>query len=235
MIYPAKQFVFRPPRPISQARRVLLKPLASTSQPYPWTTSPHLLAQIIAGIRRVSDADIILLEGHPQAQSILPVFKALGYNFPRVLTLDVKDSRLVEIENPLAKAFALPNIWIPNVLLSCDYWISVAPFRVLGKEGRFTIPNLLGLLPTAKYSREELSAFGWDRVIADLYFTLPFDLGVIEAAQRLIENGGSPRVEEFGQVFMGEPFAVDEEASTTGGLHTPYLGLIRTAKAEFKP
>jgi len=229
-MYEASQFVFQPPPAISRARRVLIKPLAPYPKPYPWTTSREILDKVINSIRKVSEANILIIEGNPEGQPMRAIYQELGYDFPRVHTLDVKDSLLVEIENPLSKPFSLPTAWIPNTLLSCDYWISIAPFRVKGEAGDFTIPNLLGLLPASKYRREELLSLGMERVIADLYFILPFDLGIIDGVNRLIED----RVEEYNKVFVGEPFEVDWEASQAAGLHTPYLELIRSAKVEFE-
>jgi len=48
------------------------------------TTSPEMISRIIEGIREVSDADILILEGTPGGVPIYPIYQALGYNFPRV-------------------------------------------------------------------------------------------------------------------------------------------------------
>ena len=242
MIFQASEFVFKAPPEISRARRVLIKPTASYPLAYPVTTSRDILAVIIEGIREVSEADILLLEGTPGGDSIRPVYQALGYDFPRVLMLDVKDCICVEIDNPLPKPFAVPTFWIPNVILSSDYLITVAPLKVVNGRGCLSIMNLLSLLPSTKYGGEapnrweELYSLGIDNVIADLYFTLPFDLGIIEAQQKFIVHDDPTKgeVEECGKVFLGEPYAVDCEASEALGLKTDYLDLIRNAKVEFE-
>jgi len=242
LILKASKFVFEPPAVVSRARRVLIKPSACYPVPYPVTTSRDMLSVIIDGIRRVSDADIILLEGTPGGGSIQPIYQALGYNFPRVLTLDVKDCIWVEVDNPLPKPLAVPTFWVPNVILSSDYLITVAPLKVSQGRGSLSLMNLLTLLPSSKYGGGDrggwgdLYELGIDRVVADLYFTLPFDLGIIEARQKFITQDDPTRgeVEECGKVFMGEPLQVDCEASETLGLETGYLDLIRTAKAEFE-
>ena len=242
MIFKASKFVFEPPAVVSRARRVLIKPSACYPVPYPVTTSRDTLSVIINGIRRVSDADIILLEGTPGGGSIQPIYQALGYNFPRVLTLDVKDCIWVEVDNPLPKPLAVPTFWVPNVILSSDYLITVAPLKVFQGRGSLSLMNLLTLLPSSKYGGAakggwgDLYELGIDNVIADLYFTLPFDLGIIEARQKFITQDDPTRgeVEECGKVFIGEPFQVDGEASEALGLETGYLDLIRTAKAEFE-
>ena len=72
------------------------------------STSSQLLGQLISGIRQASDADIIILEGTLSGEPITPVYEALGYNFPRVLTLDVKDCVFVEVD----KAQLHNSIWL---------------------------------------------------------------------------------------------------------------------------
>ena len=201
-----------------------------------------MLATIIKGVRRVSDADILILDGTPEGEPIYPVYQALGYDFPRVLTLDVKDCIWVEVDNPLPKPLAVPTFWVPNVILSSDYLISVAPLKVIKGSCNLSIMNLLSLLPSSKYHDNFsdgwrfLYGLGIDRVIADLYFTLPFDLGIIEARKKLVDKGDSSRseIEEYGKIFIGEPYEVDREVSETLGLKTPYLDLIKTAKVELE-
>ncbi|GAI16151.1 unnamed protein product, partial [marine sediment metagenome] len=127
MIFDASGFVFEPPSVISRARRVLIKPSAAYPVSYPVTTSQSMLSAIIEGIRQVSDADVLILEGTPGGEPVYPIYQALGYNFPRVLTLDVKDCIWVEVDNPLPKPLAVPTFWVPNVILSCDYLMTVAP------------------------------------------------------------------------------------------------------------
>lgn len=239
MIFDASAFVFEPPSVISRARRVLIKPSAAYPASYPVTTSRSVLSAIIEGIRQVSDADILILEGTPGGESVFPIYQALDYNFPRVLMLDVKDCIWVEVDNPLPKPLAVPTFWVPNVILSCDYLITVAPLKVVKGRGHLSIMNLLSVLPSSKYGGgapwgwEELYGLGIDKVVADLYFTLPFDLGIIEARQKFItqENPTQGEVGECGNVFAGEPYEVDSEASRVLGLKTDYLDLIEEARA----
>ena len=242
MIFKASEFIFEPPPVVSRARRVLIKPSASYVVPYPVTTSREILSVIIEGIRRVSDADILLLEGTPGGEPIQPIYKALGYDFPRVLTLDVKDCIWVEVDNPLPKPLAVPTFWVPNVSLSSDYLITVAPLKVFKGRGSLSIMNLLTLLPSSKYGGETgggwetLYSLGIDRVVADLYFTLPFDLGIIEARQKFVgwDDPIRGEVEKYGKVFVGYPYEVDCEASEALGLKTDYLDLIKEAKVAFE-
>ena len=238
MIFDASGFVFEPPTVISRARRVLIKPSAAYPVPYPVTTSRSMLSTIIEGIRRISDADILLLAGTPGGEPVFPIYQALGYDFPRVLTLDVNDCVWVEVDNPLPKPLIVPTFWVPNVILSCDYLITVAPLKVIKGRSSLSIMNLLSVLPSTKYGEgaprgwKSLYSLGIDRVIADLYFTLPFDLGIIEASQKFTAQDAPTRgeVENYDKVFVGEPYEVDSEASREMGLKSGYLNLIREAR-----
>ena len=206
MIFDAAKFAFQAPPAISRARRVLIKPDASYPVPYPVTTSRNILSVIIGGIRQVSDADILLIDGTPYGSPIYPIYQALGYDFPRVLMLDVKDCIWVEVDNPLPKALAIPTFWIPNVILSSDYLITVAPLKIIKGRGSFSIANLLSVLPGSKYDSEALgrwdapSGLDIEKVVAALYFTLPFDLGIIEARQKFIgeDDPTAGEIEEYG-------------------------------------
>lgn len=242
MIVESSEFVFRPPPVVSRARRILIKPSAAYAAPYPVTTSREILATIVRGIRQVSDADILLLEGTAGKGSIYPIYQTLGYDFPRVLLLDVKDCIWVEVDNPLPKPLAMPTFWVPNVILSSDYLISVAPLKVIGRKGNLSIMNILSLLPYTKYNTETpggweaLFSLGIDKVITDLYFTLPFDMGIIEARQKFT-TGNDPlhgEIEDYGKIFVGEPYEVDREASELLGLKTDYLSLIQGARASLE-
>lgn len=240
MIVNASEFVFYPPSPISRARRVLIKPDASIPYPHPVTVGKKTLERIISGIREVSDADILLLEGNPQGKPIRDIYKTLGYDFPRVLVVDVKDCNLVEVENPLAHPYAIPTFWVPNIIIACDYLISVSSFKVVGGSPSFTIRNLLSLLPYSKYkgssrsSLGELYKLGIDKVIADLYFTLPFDLGIIDGRKKFAGEEGSDRGEiaDLNKIFIGEPYEVDIEAMKLEGLESEYMKLIEMGRVE---
>lgn len=240
MIVNASEFVFYPPAQISRARRVLIKPDAAMPYPQPLTVGKKTLERIISGIREVSDADVLLLEGSPQGKPIRDIYKALGYDFPRVLIVDVKDCNLVEVENPLSHPYAIPTFWVPNIILACDFLISVSSFNVFGNSGNFTIRNLLGLLPFSKYkgssrsSPGELYKLGIDKVIADLYFTLPFDLGIIDGRKKFVgeENSEKGEIEDYNKIFIGDPYEVDLEASKLEGLEPEYMKLIEMGREE---
>jgi uncharacterized protein (DUF362 family) len=243
LIIEASEFEFKASPEIARARRVLIKPSAAYPSPYPVTTSPEMITRIIEGIREVSDADILILEGTPGGSPIYPIYQALGYNFPRVLLLDVKDCIWVEVDNPLPKPFAVPTFWIPNVILSSDYLITVSTLKVINDRPEFSVMNLLSTLPSTKYGNrssggwDSLYSLGIDKVMADLYFTLPFDMGIIEARQKYVGKGpqlNQGNIEEFGKVFIGEPFDIDNEASQLLGIKSEYLDLIKVARVGFE-
>ena len=239
MIYDSAQFVFKAPRALSRARRVLIKPCASYPVPNPVSTGRDIIWEIVRGVREASEADILILESAANGGAIYPIYQALSYEFPRVLMLDVNDSIQVEVDNPLPKPFAVETFWMPNVILSSDYSISVTPAKIIKNVPQFTIMNLISLLPTGKYSSKKtgpwgnLYGLGINQVAADLYFTLPFDLGIIDATQRF--NGTDPvhgKIDDFGKIFIGDPYEVDVEAAQNMGLTAEYLNLIKAAKVE---
>jgi len=242
MIFDASEFLFSPPPLVSRARRILIKPSAGYPLPYPVSTSRETLNLVIESIKQVSDADIIILEGTPSGESVYPIYKELGYDFPRVLMLDVRDCIWVEVENPLPHPFVVPTFWVPNVVLSSDYLISVSPFKVIEKSAYFSVANLLSLLPVSKYRND--AAGGWgtlyelgiDVVLADLYFTLPFDSAIIDARQKYITSGDQREgvSQPCGKIFAGEPYTVDSEATREAGIEAGYLRLIETGKAELE-
>jgi hypothetical protein len=98
------------------------------------------------------------------------------------------------------------------------------------------------LLPISKYKGDAsagwhaLYEFGMDKVIADLYFTLPFDLGIVDARQKFIgvNNSAQGKIEEYGKIFAGEPYEVDQEAARASGAGVSYLTLIEAGKSELE-
>lgn len=239
MIYNNSDFVFKAPSVLSRARRVLIKPMAGYPVSYPVTTSREMMSTIIKGIRKVTDADILILDGTPNGGPISPIYQSLGYDFARIITLDVNDCVWVEVDNPLTKPLAVPTFWIPNVVLSSDYLISVSPLKVVDGFGHLSIMNLLSLLPSKKYGAgggwEDLYSLGIEKVITDLYFTMPFDLGIIEARQKFItkDEPAKGEIEECGKIFMGDLYKIDLEVSQTLGIKTNYLDMIKESMAEF--
>jgi uncharacterized protein (DUF362 family) len=242
MIVKDSDFVFAPPPQLAWARRVLIKPCAGYPLPYPVTTSPKLLNTIIKGIRKVSNADIIIADGTPSGESIYPIYQALGYNFHHVLMLDIRDSIFIEVENPLTEFYAVESFWVPNVVLRSDFLISVTPFKVSANSGRFSIANLLSLLPVSKYRKGKsggwgaLYELGIEKVLADLYFTLPFDLGIIEARQKFFytNDPAEGKAEDYGKILIGEPYEIDLKASQIAGVDCEHLRLIAEGRVQLE-
>jgi len=237
-VFEAGSFHFKPPPQLAWARRVLIKPYASVRAGYPVTTSPALVEAVITGIRQVTDAEILIADGTRDGTPIYPVYQSLRYNFNRVLLLDVKDSIFLELENPLVEFYASPTFWVPNLVLRSDFLISIAPFHMFRGSGRFTIANLLGLLPLAARKGHEppeyqgLKGLEIEKVLADLYFTLPFDMGILEARQRFdydqdIDAGTTA---QYGKIIVGEPHEVDSLAARLVGAQPEHLTLIERGK-----
>ena len=152
MIFEAANFVFEPPVEVAFAHRILIKPSAGCSKPHPVTTSRETLGAVIAGIRKVSPADILLLEASAGDEIVHSIYKELGYDFPHTMLLDVDQGVPVAVENPLAKPFVLTTFWIPNVILSCDFLITIAP-QSGGRTGQFQHQE-----PAESASRLQVSA-----------------------------------------------------------------------------
>jgi len=242
MMYEASKYVFEPPPLVSRAHKVLIKPNASYPYPYPFSTSREMLGIVIDKVKQISDADIIILEGAASGDSVYPIYKSLGYDFQRVLMLDVKDCIWVEIENPLPHPFSVATFWVPNVVLSCDFLITISSLRTIDNHAFLSIKNLLSLLPVNKYKKGSdcgwgsLDEFGWDKVYADLYFTLPFDLAIIDGRKNFSAADDSFRgkTECPGKIFEGEPYEIDREASAMLGVDQQYLDIIKAGKNELE-
>jgi hypothetical protein len=75
---------------------------------------------------------------------------------------------------------------------------------------------------------------GIDNIIADLYFTLPFDLGIIDGRKRFTgaKDHFHGEVEDYGKIFVGPPYEVDSEATNTAGVTTDYLRPIEEVKTK---
>jgi hypothetical protein len=105
---------------------------------------------------------------------------------------------------------------------------------MVGNSPYLSIMNLISLLPVAKYRGEAqggwslLYGLGLDNVVADLYFTLPFDLGIVDGTKKLtcLFDPTHGETEDYGEVFVGEPYKLDSEVSERLGLRADYLDLI---------
>jgi hypothetical protein len=156
--------------------------------------------------------------------------------------LDIRDSIFIEVQNPLSQFYAVESFWVPNVVLRSDFLISVTPFKVCGNSGRFSVANLLGLLPVSKYKKGKsggwgaLYELGIEKVLADLYFTLPFDLGIIEAHQKFsyTDDPTKGEAEDYGKTLVGEPCEIDIEACEIAGIKCEHLGLISEGRVQLE-
>jgi hypothetical protein len=75
-----------------------------------------------------------------------------------------------------------------------------------------------------------------EKVLADLYFTLPFDLGIIEAHQKLFytDNPTRGETEDYGKILIGEPHEIDLMASQIAGVHCEHLKLINEGRVQLE-
>jgi hypothetical protein len=81
-----------------------------------------------------------------------------------------------------------------------------------------------------------LYELGIEKVLADLYFTLPFDLGIIEAHQKFsyIDDPKKGEVEDYGKILIGEPHEVDLKASQIAGVDCEHLRLINEGRVQLE-
>jgi len=242
-------FMFRPPQVLRKCKRVLIKPNAAYPKLHPVTTSIETLQIIIDGIRQTSQAEIIILEGTVSSQSAEEIFTKLGYQKLGVELLDVDQCDYMRMVNPLEEPYVLKEIYVPQIISTCDYKISVSPFKLQTNLSSLTIKNLLGLLPRSKYraknpiARGKLHIWGIHKCIADVFFTLDFDLGIIDGRRKFISQRGPAvgKSEDFGKILVGDLLTVDKEALRLSGLQAKYIRLIeneinkvRGAKQVFK-
>lgn len=236
------KFEFIAPASLTRARRVVIMPTIIDGGKYPLSTSRELLMSIINGVRKVSKADVVLLGNGQNGKSVQEVFAGLKYDFGRILIMDINESLCVEVENPLCKPFAVSTFWVPSVILSSDYLITTTPLKSRRKKASLASASLLSALPSSKYIDKKTGDWksfnesGLDKVIADLYFTLPFDMAIIEATRHYIcrNDGGVGRSEEMGKIYYGEPAEIDAEISEDLGFKTPYLDLVVEGRKELE-
>jgi hypothetical protein len=81
-----------------------------------------------------------------------------------------------------------------------------------------------------------LYELGIEKVLADLYFTLPFDLGIIEARQKFFytDDPKKGEAEEYGKILIGEPHQVDLKASKIAGVTCQHLKLIDKGRVQLE-
>jgi hypothetical protein len=77
---------------------------------------------------------------------------------------------------------------------------------------------------------------GIEKVLADLYFTLPFDLGIIEAHEKFsyTDDPTKGEAEDYGKILVGEPHEIDIQASQIAGIKSEHLGLISEGRVQLE-
>ena len=77
---------------------------------------------------------------------------------------------------------------------------------------------------------------GIEKVLADLYFTLPFDLGIIEAHKKFSyrDDPAHGQAEDYGKILVGEPHEIDLEAAQIAGVDCEHLRLINEGRVQLE-
>jgi len=170
----------------SSSRTVLIKPNLVEALAPPITTPGELVAALVAQLKRITAATIIIGEGSgAMAYETNRAFDELGYtDMARqydVELVDLNNEELVRLENKACRRW--PEIYLPRIALE-SFLISVPVLKAHSLAGvTLTMKNMMGLVPPKHYRRGgswKKSAFH-DRIqaaVADLnrYRTPDFTL-----------------------------------------------------------
>lgn len=204
---------------------VLIKPNLVCAEPHPVTTHPDACAALIAYVREVSTADIVIAEGTGEAEMETPeVFSRLGYDAVAekygVELIDLNNAPLVKLENPECPFFPemhLPKIAFSHFIISLPVLKAHSLAIVTG-----TLKNMMGFAPPRYYAGK----FGiWKKAVfhenvhqavSDLNTYRTPDLTVLDASIGLAEYhlGGAWCDPPVSKMVAGtDPVAVDRRAA----------------------
>jgi len=140
---------------LKKEKRILLKPNLTTNLPYPVTTDPKFVKQIIEIIRNFSDLEIIICEGSGGCDT-KRAFEELGYEEISkefgVKLVDLNKEERVKLRNE--RALKLKEVWLPKILFS-GYLISL-PIPKEHSSALFTcaLKNQFGIYLSKKAIKE---------------------------------------------------------------------------------
>ncbi len=215
----------------SEQTAILLKPNLVTASHHPVTTSPEACAAVIAYIRKVSEAEIVIAEGTGDAHTDTPaVFSALGYdelakNY-QVELIDLNEAPLVKREDPACSFF--PEIYLPRIAFS-HFIVSLPVLKAHSLSTLTgTLKNMIGFAPPRYYA----GRFGiWKkavfhrhihRAIRELNRYRTPDLSLLDASIGLRDYhlGGACCDPPANKIVAGtDPLAVDRTAATLLGIN----------------
>jgi uncharacterized protein (DUF362 family) len=244
-------FVYQPPTPAHNARRILVKPNLGYPVGPPVTVSMGVLAKVLQALRQASpQAEILIVEGVCSAISLTDIASRNGL-YPLLdegmQLLDADTLPLVDYPNQSPTPVRFKTMKAPALLQEVDCRISVGALkRTILKDQPLisaSLKNLYGLFPRAHYkarspnSRGQLHRPSVPQVLSDVYFCIGhlFDGAVVDGDRQFVSRDWKPDKGDaiaLGQVFSGpDPVAVDRLACATAGEAIPsYITAIETLR-----
>lgn len=219
----------------SKQKKIVIKPNLITNIPYPVTTDPALVEQVILYIRNCSNAKIIIAEG--SGDDTERNFKELGYTKLAerygIELIDLNSCETVLLKNPRAEC--LKQFHFPKALLN-SFLVSFACLKHHhAAYVTLSLKNMFGIAPGKIYSfnirgkpwaKEALHDLGLEQCIVDINLYKMPDLALIDGriAQLGAEMGGPTK--KLGLLF-GSWSAIAADA-----IAAEYLGFEKVSYIE---
>jgi uncharacterized protein (DUF362 family) len=206
-------------RTLAEAKRIVIKPNLVNASPPPVTTPVELVAAIVAYVREVSNARVVVAEGcgSPLYSTERP-FRKLGYielaDSKGLGLVDLNTAELVKLKDGRCRLFSeflMPRLIMESLLIS----VPVLKRHSLARVS-LTMKNMLGCAPPAHYG-----GLAWKkskfhqklhRSIFEMNLYRSPDLTILDASVGLSRfHLGGPRCKPPVKKLVGgiDPVAVD--------------------------
>jgi len=251
---PSADFRYEPPAIAHGANRILVKPNLGYPEAHPVTVSRPVLAEVLAGLRRVApEAEIAIVEGVCSKVSFDEIMEIHGIadlldDGMQLLNADALEA--IEYPNRSPEPVRFQTMFAPAILQEVDCRISLGTLKRTHLKNQplisASLKNLYGLFPRARYkarsanSRGQLHRPSVPGVLRDVYGCIGhlFDGAVVDATQKYFSKDWKPnkgKAIAVDRVFWGDdPIAVDRAACNECDEPLPdYLGAIEMLRAGF--
>jgi len=225
---------------LKKSTRILLKPNVAYNLPPPVTTDVAIVKVLADAIKTFSNAELFLIEG-ATSKSLEKNLKTNGYYDLEKKGVQILDTDNLECTCMEINGMKIKKLFLPKLVLSCDFKISIPVLKFETRSASASIKNLIGLLPRSYYrmgkslTRKKLHIWDINKCITDLYFHIPFDLAVVDATIAL--QGKLPKRGEkikFGKVVISDNlFEADKRSLEIAGMDwfsVPYMRYIDDKK-----
>ncbi len=218
----------------SKQKKIVVKPNLITNIPYPITTDPALVEQLILYIKNCSSAKIIIAEG--SGDDTERNFKELGYTELAekysIRLIDLNNCETVLLKNPRAEC--LKQFHFPKILLN-SFLISFACLKHHhATDVTLSLKNMFGIAPGKIYSynirgkpwaKEALHDLGLEQCITDINLYKIPNLALIDGRVAQLGSEQSGPTKEIGLLFGSwSAIAVDAVAAEYLGFkHIDYI------------